>query len=139
MSCLLSELKQIPAPWVTWQDRSAWSPAVMPSFVAGTDFSRAVPKGAHPLLSSVSQDKLSPALGWLLAWDMELLLLLAGAGCSHMERARSWAGTAQHGRAGARNCPATCPRAKSLRLYNWVLQGVRVPQGLLWNCLRNAS
>lgn len=43
------------------------------------------------------------------------------------------------GRAGARNCPATCPCALSLKLYNWVLQGVSVPWGLLCNCLRNAS
>lgn len=69
----------------------------MPSFVAGTDLSRAVPRGAHPSLSSVSQDKLSPSLGWLLAWDTELLLLLAGACCRHMECARSWAGTARRG------------------------------------------
>lgn len=43
------------------------------------------------------------------------------------------------GQAGARNCPATCPCAKSLRLYKWVLQGGCVPWGLLQNCLRNAS
>lgn len=65
---------------MAWQDRSAWSLAVMPLFVTGTNLSHAVPRGACPWLSSVSQDKPSPAnlgLGWLLAQDLELLL--AGA------------------------------------------------------------
>lgn len=111
MSCLLSELKPIPA--FGWPGRTG-VPGHRLWFVPGTDLSPAVPRGARPSLSSVSQDKLSPALGWLLAQDKELLL--PGATWSHMERARSWVGTAAgatppawRGRAGVRNCPAACP------------------------------
>lgn len=95
MSCLLSELKHS-CPWVAWQDRSAWSLAVMPSFVAGTDLSHAVPRGAHPLLSSVSQDKPSSAglaPGWLLAGTRSCCWLEHG--CSHMECGPSSSGTAR--------------------------------------------
>lgn len=86
---------------MAWQDRSAWSLAVMPSFVAGTDLSHAVPRGAHPLLSSVSQDTPSSAglaPGWLLAGTRSCCWLERG--CSHMECGPSSSGTARLVREG---------------------------------------
>lgn len=133
---------------MAWQDRSAWSLAVMPSFVAGTDLSHAVPRGmgTRLWLSSVSQDKPSPAshaLGWLLAQDMELLLAGARVQSHGVCKVLGWDSPWGHARLvweeWSQKLPCYCPCAKSLRLYKWVLQGVCVPWGHLWNCLRNAS
>lgn len=83
-------------PWVAWQDRSAWSLAIMPLCLwLAPIWAMLCPEG--PVHGSAPCPRTSQALlalaqaGW---WPRTWSCCWLGHGCSHLECARSWAGTA---------------------------------------------
>lgn len=148
ISCLLSELEQIPA--LGWPGRTGvpghWLRC--PGLWLAPIWAMLCPEGPVRARRSAPCPRTSRA---------PLALARAGCrpgtrsccwpghGCSHTEPARSWAGPAPRGHtrpprgAGrSENLPcylSMCKITQALQL----LQGVCVPWGLLQNCLRNAS